>query len=123
MATQVASPIDGNKLGDIKPIGLMTPGDITPIPDAEHNDYIIYLARWAIDEYNKEHNATSILKFKKVYCAFKQEVPGVYDIMYSIILEADDGGRMGVYAATVSAQSRQIPPRKLVDFRKIFPPA
>ncbi|KAG8372069.1 hypothetical protein BUALT_Bualt12G0028200 [Buddleja alternifolia] len=121
MATQVASPIDGKKLGDIKPIGVMTPEGFTPIPDAEKNPHIIDLAGWAVDQYNKEHGTS--LKFKKVYYAFRQVIYGADDIMYSIILEADYRARKGVYAATVRERFRMLPERELVAFVKIFPPA
>ncbi|KAG8388896.1 hypothetical protein BUALT_Bualt02G0173000 [Buddleja alternifolia] len=117
MATQVVSPIDGVKHGDNSPIGGMNSGGITPIPDAKHNPHIIDLARWAVDEYNKEHKTS--LKFVKVDYAAQQVVSGM---MYYITLEAANGGLMGVYEAKVWEQA-WISSRKLVEFKQILPNA
>ncbi|KAG8388899.1 hypothetical protein BUALT_Bualt02G0173300 [Buddleja alternifolia] len=117
MDVQVITPIGGIKLGlgNNSPIGETKPGDITPIPDAACNPKIIDLARWAVDEYNKE-NKTS-LKFMNVICAAKQEVSGT---MYYITLDAVNGCLMGVYEAKVWVQPCSNS-KKLVEFKHIRP--
>ncbi|KAG8388897.1 hypothetical protein BUALT_Bualt02G0173100 [Buddleja alternifolia] len=103
MDVQVITPIGGIKLGlgDNCPIGETKLGDITPIPDAAHNPKITDLARWAVDEYNKEN----------------QEVSGT---MYYITLDAVNGCLMGVYEVKVWVQSCSNS-KKLVEFKHIRP--
>ena len=54
------------------------------------------LARFAVEEHNKKQNA--LLEFEKVVSAKQQVVSGT---LYTITLEAKDGGQKKVYEAKV----------------------
>ncbi|KHN35444.1 Cysteine proteinase inhibitor [Glycine soja] len=54
------------------------------------------LARFAVEEHNKKQNA--LLEFEKVVTAKQQVVSGT---LYTITLEAKDGGQKKVYEAKV----------------------
>ncbi|KAG8388895.1 hypothetical protein BUALT_Bualt02G0173200 [Buddleja alternifolia] len=115
MATEVISPIQGiNKpYADTKDGEQKTEyGGITQIPDAQHDIHIIHLARWAVDDYNKE--TESSLKFKRVVSAKKQIVSG---INYYIILEATD--HAGHHKKTYEATVWEMNSRELLDFKEL----
>ncbi|KAF5744999.1 putative Cysteine proteinase inhibitor [Tripterygium wilfordii] len=75
---------------------MTTVGGVEEIQGNENSLAIDSLARFAVDEHNKKHNA--LLDFKKVVKAKQQVVAGT---MYYITLEASDGGHTKVYEAKV----------------------
>ncbi|QCE01556.1 cysteine proteinase inhibitor-like [Vigna unguiculata] len=75
---------------------MATLGGLTDIVGAENSIDIQSLARFAVDDYNKNQNA--VLEFVRVISAKQQVVAG---ILYYITLEAKDGETEKVYETKV----------------------
>ncbi|KAJ0020493.1 hypothetical protein Pint_31525 [Pistacia integerrima] len=87
------------------------PGGITEVDLTKRRAEMDDLARFAVDEYNKEHH--SKLKFVKVEKAMEQVVSGM---MYYITLEANDEEKKYICVAKVW-EKVWMQFRKLEDFQ------
>eukprot|EP01018_Ginkgo_biloba_P002168 Gb_36304 [translate_table: standard] len=71
-------------------------GGIKDVPNFQHDPEIQSLARFAVDEYNKQQNI--LLSFSKVVKAQKQVVAGM---IYYLTIEAVDGHESHRYSAKI----------------------